>query len=209
MAYAVSQGLMYGTRTAIFMDVTNPKVAATQFTAYMAMMNLAISYSSTWQGISAEVFGYPTTLLIDAISGPLCVLLLPWIVPSKTPEGDGGGAGRARILAAVLAAGCLAWVPYRLGYYGAGPAQPMFETLFTLIFVASAVFLAAGAATLGPDGGRLARAGLVLAPLLLAMYVRKWFPQAGWLYLVVPVVGAAVLVMKSRLNWQVLRPVPA
>jgi MFS transporter, PAT family, beta-lactamase induction signal transducer AmpG len=209
MTYAVGQGLMYGTRTAIFMDVTNPKVAATQFTAYMAMMNLAISYSATWQGIAIEAFGYPTTLLIDAITGPLCVLLLPWIVTSKTPEGDSGGADRARVLAAVLAAGCLAWVPYRLGYYGGGAAQPMFETLFTLIFVASAVFLAAGAATLGEGGGALARAGLVLAPLLLAMYLRKWFPQAGWLYLVVPVVGAVVLSMKSRLSWQVLRPVPA
>ena len=31
MAYAVFQGLMYGTRSAIMMDVTNPRVAATQF----------------------------------------------------------------------------------------------------------------------------------------------------------------------------------
>ncbi len=209
LAYAVGQGLMYGTRTALFMDVTNPKVAATQFTAYMAMMNLAISYSSTWQGIAAEVFGYPTTLLIDAITGPLCVLLLPFIKPSATPAGDGGGAGRARILALVLALGCLCWLPYRLGLWGQGPAQPMWETLFTLIFVASAVFMAAGSAALGEGGGTLARAALVLSPLLLAMYVRKWFPQLDWVYLVVPVVGAAVLLMKSRLSWQVLRPVPA
>jgi PAT family beta-lactamase induction signal transducer AmpG len=41
-------------------------VAATQFTAYMAMMNLAISYSATWQGIAIEALGYPKTLLIDA-----------------------------------------------------------------------------------------------------------------------------------------------
>src|SRR3569623_1771038 len=32
--YSVFQGLMYGTRSAIMMDVTNPRVAATQFTAY-------------------------------------------------------------------------------------------------------------------------------------------------------------------------------
>ena len=50
MSYAVFQGLMYGTRSAIFMDVTNPAVAATQFTAYMAMMNLAIAYSATLAG---------------------------------------------------------------------------------------------------------------------------------------------------------------
>lgn len=209
LAYAVGQGLMYGTRTAAFMDVTNPRVAATQFTAYMAMMNLAISYSSTWQGIAAEAFGYPVTLVIDAITGPLCVLLLPWLAPSKSPEGDGGGAGRARILALGLAVGCLCWVPYRLGVFGAGPAQPMWETLFTLIFVASAVYLAAGAVTLG-DGSTLTRVALVMAPLLLAMYLRKWLPQLGPVYLVVPVLGAAVLLMKSRLSWQVLRPsVPA
>ena len=58
LTYAVAQGLMYGTRSAIFMDVTNPAVAATQFTAYMAMMNLAIAYSATWQGIAIEALGY-------------------------------------------------------------------------------------------------------------------------------------------------------
>src|SRR6185503_11116976 len=41
MVYSVFQGLMYGTRTALFMDVTTPRVAATQFTAYMALLNLA------------------------------------------------------------------------------------------------------------------------------------------------------------------------
>jgi hypothetical protein len=73
LTYAVAQGLMYGTRSAIFMDVTNPAVAATQFTAYMAMMNLAISYSATWQGIAIEALGYPNTLLIDALTRLLCL----------------------------------------------------------------------------------------------------------------------------------------
>ena len=111
LAYAVPQGLMYGTRSAIFMDVTNPKVAATQFTAYMAMMNLAIAYSATWQGIAAETLGYPNTLLIDAITGVLCLAVLPFIKPSATPQGDGGGAMRARWLAAALALGCVLWLP--------------------------------------------------------------------------------------------------
>src|SRR5213076_2381153 len=75
MAYAVFQGLMYGTRSAIMMDVTNPRVAATQFTAYMAMMNLAIAFAASWQGVAIEAWGYQTTLLVDAIVGPLCVLL--------------------------------------------------------------------------------------------------------------------------------------
>ncbi|MBC7938459.1 MAG: MFS transporter, partial [Chitinophagaceae bacterium] len=96
LAFAVAQGLMYGTRSAIFMDVTNPRVAATQFTAYMAMANLAIAYSATWQGIAIEALGYPKTLLLDAVIGVLCLAVLPFIKPSLTPAGDDGGSARAR-----------------------------------------------------------------------------------------------------------------
>jgi len=212
LTYAVAQGLMYGTRSAIFMDVTNPAVAATQFTAYMAMMNLAISYSATWQGIAIEALGYPNTLLIDALTGLLCLAVLPFIKPAANPLGDGGGAGRARVLAAVLALGCLAFLPFRAGLLPVGTAAPIFETLFTLVFVAAAVFLAAGAIVLGPTAGVLSRLGLVMAPLLLAMYLRKWWPQAGWLYYAVPIAGALVLAAQARLNWQALRvaePSPA
>jgi PAT family beta-lactamase induction signal transducer AmpG len=205
LLYAVAQGLMYGTRAAIFMDVTNPAVAATQFTAYMAMMNLAIAYSATWQGIAIEALGYPKTLLIDAITGVLCLAVLPFIKPSSTPHGDGGGAGRARVLAGVLALACLAWLPYRAGVWNVGPAAPIFETLYTLIFVASAIFLAAGSAVLGRSASRLGRLGLVLAPLLLAMYLRRWWPQAAVLYYAVPVAAALVLAAQARLSWRVLR----
>ena len=210
LGYSVAQGLMYGTRSAIFMDVTNPAVAATQFTAYMAMMNLAISYSATWQGIAIEALGYPKTLLIDAVFGLLCLVVLPFIKPADNPAGDGGGSGRARILALVLSLGCLAWIPFRAGLLPVGTAAPIFETLFTLVFVASAVFLGAGAIVLGTSAGLLSRLGLVMAPLLLAMYVRKWWPQADWLYYVVPVAGAMLLFAQSRLSWQALRvPEPA
>ena len=37
LVYNVFNGLMYGTRAAIMMDVTNPKVAGTQFTAHMVI----------------------------------------------------------------------------------------------------------------------------------------------------------------------------
>ena len=205
LLYAVPQGLMYGTRSALFMDVTNPAVAATQFTAYMAMMNLAIAYSATWQGIAIEALGYPTTLLIDAITGVFCLAVLPFIKPRATPAGDGGGARRARWLAAALALGCVAWLPYRAGVWDAGAAAPMFETLATLIFVAAAVFLAAGAAVLGTSASTLGRVGLVLAPLLLAMYARRWWPQLEWLYFAVPAAAALVLAAQARLSWQVLR----
>ena len=110
---------------------------------------------------------------------------------------------------AVLALGCLAWLPYRSGWFDSGAAAPIFETLFTLIFVASAVFLAAGAAALGDSQRRLGRAGLVLAPLLLAMFLRRWWPQPEALTLAVPLAGALVLAAQARLRWQVLAPAAA
>lgn len=79
IAYAVFNGLMYGTRTALFMDVTVPRVAATQFTAYMALLNFAISYSARWQGVALARWGYPVTLALDAALGLLCLALLPWM----------------------------------------------------------------------------------------------------------------------------------
>jgi MFS family permease len=75
--YASFQGLMYGVGTAIFMDVTTARVAATQFTAYMAMTNFAISYSATWQGHALQRLGYPTTLALDAVLGVVSLALLP------------------------------------------------------------------------------------------------------------------------------------
>ena len=81
--YAVAQGLMYGTRTALFMDVTVPRVAATQFTAYMAMLNVVISYSATWQGWAVERWGYPVTLTIDSVAGLVVIALLPLMAPAK------------------------------------------------------------------------------------------------------------------------------
>lgn len=86
MAYNFVNGLLYGTRSALLMDVTTPEVAATQFTAYMAMQNLVISYTSTWQGWSIEKFGYPTTLGIDACVGLVGIGLLPFMTPRKNRE---------------------------------------------------------------------------------------------------------------------------
>jgi PAT family beta-lactamase induction signal transducer AmpG len=67
---------MYGARAALFMDVSNPRVAATQFTAYMALLNLGIAYSARWQGWAVDRYGYPLTLLADAFFGLLCLAFL-------------------------------------------------------------------------------------------------------------------------------------
>lgn len=218
LTYAVAIGLMYGTRSAIMMDVTNPAVAATQFTAYMALMNLAIAYSATWQGIAAEAIGYPQTLLIDAITGLFCIALLPWLKGVKGNAPDGGAPLRARLSAAVLGLACLAWLPYRLGHGALGAAAPIFETLFTVVFVASALFLLAGAAVLHGTSAALKRAGLVIAPLLLAMYARRWLGDSGaaveFALRALPVVAGVVLLMLAAQAWRELRaeaasPMPA
>jgi PAT family beta-lactamase induction signal transducer AmpG len=92
LAYSLIQGLMYGVRAAFFMDLCDPRIGATQFTAYMAVLNLVIAYSAFWQGRSIERFGYPTTLFVDAGLGCIGILFLPWCkgrprVPA-TPESE-------------------------------------------------------------------------------------------------------------------------
>jgi MFS transporter, PAT family, beta-lactamase induction signal transducer AmpG len=81
LVYNAFQGLYYGIQSAMFMDITTPRVAATQFTAYMAMLNLTISYSAKWQGWAIERFGYPGTLALDAALGMIGVALLPLLKP--------------------------------------------------------------------------------------------------------------------------------
>ena len=76
LLYSVGNGLMYGARAALFMDVSSARVAATQFTAYMALLNLGISYSAKWQGWAVDRYGYPLTLLADAFIGLLCLAFL-------------------------------------------------------------------------------------------------------------------------------------
>ncbi|MBK0391866.1 MFS transporter [Ramlibacter algicola] len=213
--YAVFQGLMYGTRSAIMMDITNPRVAATQFTAYMAMMNLAIAIAAQWQGIAVEAWGYQMTLLVDAITGPLCILLLPSM---KRPLvfSDELASRRARACAIGLGVACLAWVPYWAMHDLAGAAQPIFAVFFTLVFVASALFLLAGREVLADSAGVWRRAALWLAPLLLAMYARRWLGNlsgvpalhavAEALVYAIPLAGGVVLLGLATRHWPLQAP---
>jgi PAT family beta-lactamase induction signal transducer AmpG len=83
IVYNVFQGFYYGIRSALFMDITTPAVAATQFTAYMALMNLCISYTAAWQGSLVERIGYPATLVVDSVVGLLGLALLPLMRPRE------------------------------------------------------------------------------------------------------------------------------
>ncbi len=220
LVYSVFQGLMYGTRSAIFMDVTNPVVAATQFTAYMAMMNLAIAIAASWQGVAVEAWGYPVTLAVDAVTGLLCLLLLPALKREKTFS-DALAEGRARKSSLVLGLACLAWIPYRANHELLGQAQPIMGTFFTLVFVASALFLLAGREALGDAAGGWRRAALWTAPLLLAMHLRYSIDALGampslrgaaeMLLYLVPLLGAVVLLGLATRDWRVATadPVPA
>ncbi|HUR87513.1 MAG TPA: MFS transporter [Ramlibacter sp.] len=209
MFYSVFQGLMYGTRSAIMMDVTNPRVAATQFTAYMAMMNLAIAFAATWQGVAVEAWGYPTTLLVDAIVGPLCCLLLPAMKQPAT-FADSHANWRSRTTALVLGICVLSFVLFWPNKEIAGEAQPIVGTFYTLVFVASALYLLAGREVLGDSAGAFRRAALWVAPFLLAMYGRYWVDRIGiaplhtlatLLMYAVPLAGGLVLLAMARMDW--------
>ena len=72
-------GIGYGVCSAIFMGMTNPAVAATQFTAFMGMSNLAISFGNYWQGIVGERMGYATVLYADAAIALLVIGVVPFL----------------------------------------------------------------------------------------------------------------------------------
>ncbi len=84
IAYNFASGLTYGSASALFMDITTPAVAATQFTAYMALGNLVTSYTALWQGFAIVQYGYPITLAFDAAFGMISMLVLPWLGPKRS-----------------------------------------------------------------------------------------------------------------------------
>jgi PAT family beta-lactamase induction signal transducer AmpG len=79
IAHGLFFGMAYGVRNAIFMGMTNPAVAATQFTAFMGMANVAISIGNYWQGIVADRMGYAAVLYLDALFAMLVILVIPFL----------------------------------------------------------------------------------------------------------------------------------
>ena len=227
LTYSVFQGFMYSTTTAIYMDVTNPAVAATQFTAYMALANLAISYSATWQGIAIEAWGYPATMLIDAFFGLLILAVWPFTKKRSDDESgfaDSRGPGRAQALARGLAGLCLLWLPLHLMQDRLGAALPMANIFFSLVFIASTLFLLAGGVVLGESSARLAKIATRFAPLMLLMLTRSYLEKiSGWLkpltskdqlvlvmdvfYYALPLIAAILLWRLAARTWDELRPV--
>lgn len=81
VTYQLLFGFIYGARVALFMGITQPAVAATQFAAYMALSNLSITYSVAWQGYAVQHWGYAATLGLDALVGLACLAVLPLLRP--------------------------------------------------------------------------------------------------------------------------------
>jgi PAT family beta-lactamase induction signal transducer AmpG len=85
-------GMAFGVRNAIFMGMTNPVVAATQFTAFMGMGNLAISMGNYWQGIVAERFDYAAVFYLDSLFVIIPLLIIPFLrnreESAETIDGD-------------------------------------------------------------------------------------------------------------------------
>lgn len=83
LTVAFFTGLHYGTSAAVYMGLTNPLVAATQFTGFMALMNLTIAYTNFWQGLVAEAYDFATVLYLDAALVIVPVLVLPFMTPRR------------------------------------------------------------------------------------------------------------------------------
>jgi hypothetical protein len=71
MAFAVS--------TAFFMGATNPLVAATQSTVYLALGNLAIMTANYWQGFVSEYMGYANVFFIEVVVVIIPLMLIPFL----------------------------------------------------------------------------------------------------------------------------------
>lgn len=89
----MATGFYYGIRSGVFMGLTNPAVAATQFTGFMALSNLTISYTNNWQGFVAQEMGYSAVLWIDAALVLVPLMLLPFMTPRKPTDRIAPSAG--------------------------------------------------------------------------------------------------------------------
>jgi PAT family beta-lactamase induction signal transducer AmpG len=83
IAFYLFMGMHYGTSAAIFMGLTNPAIAATQFTGFMALRNLTISYTQAWQGAAVEAWNYSTVFYIDAALALLPIAAIPFLRERK------------------------------------------------------------------------------------------------------------------------------
>ncbi len=86
LLFYLAMGMHYGTSAAIFMGLTNPAIAATQFTGFMALRNLTISYTNAWQGAAVDAWDYSTMFYIDAGLAIIPILVIPFLAERMTKQ---------------------------------------------------------------------------------------------------------------------------
>jgi MFS transporter, PAT family, beta-lactamase induction signal transducer AmpG len=83
LTFTIVEGMMAGvanaTTLALFMDLTNPRVAATHFQIYMALLNVKDASAQKLGGRLAERMPAPTMFGLSAVLEVLPLLLLPWL----------------------------------------------------------------------------------------------------------------------------------
>jgi MFS family permease len=79
----LAAGVLYATTLALCMDVTNPKIAATHFQFFMALLNVRSVWASMAGGHAAERLTPVTMFLLAAGLELLPLALLPFIDPGR------------------------------------------------------------------------------------------------------------------------------
>ena len=86
LVFYLGVGLFTAAVFALFMDLTEPRLGATQFSAYMGLTNACEAWSSRAVGALVTGSGYPVAFLAAAGLGLVPLLLLPLLKP-KAVEG--------------------------------------------------------------------------------------------------------------------------
>jgi PAT family beta-lactamase induction signal transducer AmpG len=86
LASALAGGVLYATTLALAMDLTSPRVAATQFQIYMALWNVRLSGASFLGGRLAGALPAPAMFALAAVVELAPLALLPALIPRGAEE---------------------------------------------------------------------------------------------------------------------------
>lgn len=92
VAVYVMVGALTASSYALFMELTDPAIGATQFSAFMGATNLCESWSARVGGRVAGTAGYPASWALTASISLLAIALLPLMHRVRTShQGEAGG----------------------------------------------------------------------------------------------------------------------
>jgi PAT family beta-lactamase induction signal transducer AmpG len=83
VAMSFAEGFLITAQTSLFMDLTNPAVGATQFTAYMSFNNVCGAWSIAAAGALAGSSGRAAVLGVAAVGQLASLVLLRWLRVSR------------------------------------------------------------------------------------------------------------------------------